>query len=108
MKKSWLPGLDSNSQPFGSQLGGIKLLVPRLVSLTSLIAVYPALELDGSWTEIPSIGPKNIREARASCERHCVHFLGPIIRQSGPLRCFPLLTTSRRRVRSSWQPREGS
>src|SRR5438876_1876982 len=51
MKKSWLPGLDSNSQPFGSQLGGIKLLVPRLVSLTSLIAVYPALELDGSWTE---------------------------------------------------------
>jgi len=25
------------------------------VSLTSLIAVYPALELDGSWTEIVGV-----------------------------------------------------
>src|SRR5436305_563609 len=29
----------------------IALRTFRLVSLTSLIAVYPALELDGSWTE---------------------------------------------------------
>ena len=35
--------------------------MPRSVSLTSLIAVYPALELDGSWTEI--VG---------SCENECV------------------------------------
>jgi hypothetical protein len=26
--------------------------VPRLVSLTNLCTVYPAFELDGSWTEI--------------------------------------------------------